>query len=137
MNPLVIAASAVIVAIIAGFVVQRLNRSAKMRIAERQRALRSWHASTESGGAAPLGDADDDDPELLDRDAPNLLERDLIVRVLDGFGDRDHRVDEQGRQDVEVLTAPRGESRKPRQVDRQLRGDQADLGTDGVAQYGQ
>jgi hypothetical protein len=52
MNPLVIAASAVIVAIIAGFVVQRLNRSAKVRIAERQRALHSWKAGGVVGGGA-------------------------------------------------------------------------------------
>src|SRR6516164_10940658 len=68
--------------------------------------------SCASGGASPPGYADGDHPQLLDGDPPDVFQRLGTLRVLDRLGDEDHRVHEQGRQDIEVLGAPLVQSRK-------------------------
>src|SRR6516165_11431599 len=93
--------------------------------------------SSASGATSPPGYADGDHPQLLDGDPPDVFQRLRALRVLDRLGDEDHRVHEQGRQDVEVLGAPLVQSREARQVGGQLGGDQPDLGADGVAQHAQ
>src|ERR1700758_4446135 len=56
--------------------------------------LLSWQVSV-SGGAAPPRHANRDHPQLLDRNAFDLLLRCGVLRVLDGFGGHDHRVHKQ------------------------------------------
>ena len=70
--------------------------------------------------AAPSADSDGDHPQLLDRNAPDLLLRRGILRVLDGLGDHDHRVDEQAGQNIEVLGAPTVQSRESRKIGGEL-----------------
>ena len=68
-------------------------------------------------------DADHDHPQLFGRGSPDLLERLGALGVLERLGDDDHRVDEQGREHVEILGAPRVEPREAREVGGQLRGE--------------
>src|SRR5271166_417292 len=115
----------------------RSTRSSTSRASNQCSVVHSGTTWPSSWCASPAGYSDGDHPQLLDGDPPNVLQRLGALRVLDRLGDQDHRVDEQRRQDVEVLGAPGVESREARQVGRQLRGDQPDLGADGVAQHAQ
>src|ERR1700752_3364288 len=80
--------------------------------------------------AAPAVDAYDDHAQLLDRDPLRLVDRRLVLRVLERLSDRDHRVDEQAGQDVEVRTAPGVRAGEAGQVAGEFGSDEPDLGAD-------